>query len=527
MERERTHHGPLLLVVIDGFGLAPPGDGNAVTLARTPNWDRLTARWPSTALSACGLDVGLPDGIMGNSEVGHLNIGAGRVIPQDIVRIDEAVAGGALFDNKALLAAAQAAAGGATADGAGPRRLHLMGLYSDGCVHSSDFHVKALVDLAARRLPADRVFVHAFTDGRDTPPRSADGYVAELAAHCRGKATIATVTGRYFAMDRDKRWDRTALAYRAVVGGESELSADDAQQAVAQAYGRGEGDEFIRPTVLAAVRGRGPLIRPGDAVVFWNFRADRARQMCGALADPDFSGFDRGALFTPGVRLVSLTTYDEKQTWPAAFPPPTYLELLGDVWSKAGLEQLRIAETEKYAHVTYFFNGGREEILSGEERILVPSPKVATYDLKPEMSAPPMTERLLEELSRDRFDAVVLNFANPDMVGHTGVLPATVRAVEVVDECLGKLVDVVLGKGGVAAVTADHGNAEQMIDPVTGGAHTAHTTNPVPFLVCGGPSGASLSAGGRLADVAPTLLDVTARVRPKAMTGSSLLRRAS
>ncbi len=518
MERTLPKHGPLLLVVIDGFGLAPPGDGNAVALARTPNWDRLRARWPSTALSASGLDVGLPQGVMGNSEVGHLNIGAGRVIPQDIVRIDEAVSSGSLFDNPTLLAAVKSAAA------RGDARLHVMGLYSDGRVHSSDRHVKAIVDVAARHLASDRVFVHVFTDGRDTPPRSADRYVAELAAHCRGKATIATVSGRYFAMDRDKRWDRTRRAYRAVVGGASEIVAKDAVAAVAQAYARGEGDEFIQPTVLDAVGGKGPLVRDGDEVVFWNFRADRARQLCAALVDPTFAGFDRGPLFAKDVRLVSLTEYDEKQTWPSIFPPLTYLDLLGDVWSQAGLRQLRIAETEKYAHVTYFFNGGREEVLPGEERILVPSPKVATYDLAPEMSAPELTARLLAEVNADRFDAVVLNFANPDMVGHTGVVPATIRAVEVVDECLGRIFDAVLAKGGVAAVTADHGNAEQMIDPVTGKPHTAHTTNPVPFLVAGGRPGLALGAGGRLCDVAPTLLSITGRPRPAAMTGRDLVR---
>ncbi len=520
MERNSTRRGPLLLVVIDGFGLAPPGPGNAITLARTPNWNRLCARWPRTALSASGLDVGLPEGIMGNSEVGHLNIGAGRVIQQDIVRIDEAVSGGSLFDNATLLAAVRAVQDPAAASGGS--RLHLMGLCSDGSVHSSDVHARALVDLAARHLPADRVFVHVFTDGRDTPPRSADRFVREVMEHARGKATLATVTGRYFAMDRDKRWDRTEHAYRAIVEGRGEVTASDAAAAVAGGYARDESDEFIRPTVLDAVKDLAPLVRPGDSVVFWNFRADRARQLCAALVDPGFRGFDRGCAFAPGVRLVSMTEYSETQTWPCAFPPQSYVDLLADVWSREGLRQLRIAETEKYAHVTYFFNGGREEILPGEERILVPSPKVATYDLEPEMSAPELTERLLAELSADRFDAVVLNYANPDMVGHSGRIEATVRAVEVVDDCLGRVVDVVLAKGGVAAVTADHGNAEQMLDPVTGEPHTAHTTNPVPLLVCGGPARLALHPHGRLSDVAPTLLEVTGFPQPKAMSGHSL-----
>lgn len=522
MARSLTRRSPLLLVVIDGFGLAPAGDGNAITLARTPNWDRLRSQWPSTALSASGLDVGLPAGLMGNSEVGHLNLGAGRVIQQDIVRIDEAVSLGSFFDNPTLLAAVRAAAGGTRRPDA---RLHLMGLYSDGSVHSSDVHARALIDLAARHLPAERVLVHVFTDGRDTPPRSADRYVAQLAEHCRGRATIATVTGRYFAMDRDKRWERTERAWRAIVGGISDVTAPDAGAAVAQAYGRGEGDEFIQPTVMTAVQGSGPLIRPGDSVIFWNYRADRARQMCAALVDPGFTGFDRRGLFAPDLRLASMTEYDEKQTWPAAFPPQHYLDLLADVWSRSGLRQLRIAETEKYAHVTYFFNGGREEVLPGEERILVPSPKVATYDLKPEMSAPEVTERLAAEIAASRFDAIVLNLANPDMVGHTGDIPATVRSVEVVDACLGRLSEAILGKHGVLAVTADHGNAEQMRDPVTAQPHTAHTTNPVPLLVAGGPSELRLGTGGRLADVAPTLLEVTGFDQPQAMTGRSLVQR--
>lgn len=538
--------------MIDGFGIAPPSAANAITLARTPNWNRLMARWPSTELSAFGLDVGLPAGVMGNSEVGHLNIGAGRVIQQDIVRIDEAVSTGSIFDNATLLAAALAAArspGGPHAvnraiNGAG--RLHLMGLCSDGYVHASDVHVRALVDLAARHLPPDRILVHVFTDGRDTPPRSAERYVGELVDHCRGKATIATVSGRYFAMDRDKRWERTERVWRAVVCGDSEVTAPDAMSAVTRAYERGETDEFIQPTVIvggsvSSSRSGGsaaagettphrelarPLVRRGDAAIFWNFRADRARQLCSALVDPGFLGFPRQGHFVPELRLVSMTEYDEKQTWPAAFPPIAHRDLLADVWSRAGMRQLRIAETEKYAHVTYFFNGGREEPVLGEERILIASPKVATYDLQPEMSARELTERLLWEIRAAHFDAFVLNFANPDMLGHTGLVGATIRAVEVVDDCLGRLADEVVGRGGIVAVTADHGNAEQMIDPVTGQPHTAHTTNPVPFLVCGAPAGVALSPGGRLSDVAPTLLEITGLGRPPAMTGKSLVRSA-
>ena len=407
-----------------------------------------------------------------------------------------------------------------------------MGLLSDGNVHAAEGHVQALVDLAARELPPDRVLVHAFTDGRDTPPRSAETYVSRLVEHARGKATIASVSGRFYAMDRDKRWDRTERAYRAIVGGEGR-AAPDAVAAVLSAYERGQGDEFIEPTVIrthsrgeseAASGGTDqPLVRPGDAAIFWNFRADRARQLCRALTDPGFTGFDRRALWFPGLELASLTRYDATQTWAAAFPPITYTDLLGELWSAAGLRQLRIAETEKYAHVTYFFNGGKEKALPGEERILVPSPKVATYDLQPEMSAREVTDRLLAELRADRFDAVVLNYANPDMVGHTGVIPATILAVEVVDECLGRVAEAVLPRGGLLAVTADHGNAEQMVDPTTRQPHTAHTTNPVPLLVAGGAPGVRLASGGRLADVAPTLLALLGEAQPPAMTGRSLV----
>ena len=506
---------PLLLIVIDGFGLAPAGDGNAISLARTPVLDRLRAENPWTPVSASGLDVGLPAGIMGNSEVGHMNVGAGRVVPQDIVRIDETISSGALPDNETLrdaLAAAERRGG----------RLHLMGLYSPGNVHACDAHVRALIDLAASRLPPSRIVVHVFADGRDTPPRSAIGYLQGLSEHAAGKATIATVSGRYYAMDRDSRWERCERAYRAVVGGEG-ARAKDAVDAVRRGYERDESDEFLAPTVLDDARevlGDGPLVRDGDAAFFWNFRADRARQMCAALVDPGFDGFDRGPLRVTDLHLASMTVYDESQSWPAAFPPLTFDQLLGEVWAEQGLRQLRIAETEKYAHVTYFFNGGKEAVLDGEERILVPSPKVATYDLQPEMSAFGITDALLA--AHSGFDRIVMNFANPDMVGHTGDVAATVRAVEVVDACIGKLAEVLFARDGILAVTADHGNAEMMQDPTTGQAHTAHTTNPVPFLVCGAREGLTLREGGRLCDVAPTLLECTGLAQPDLMTGRSL-----
>ena len=522
---------PLLLIVIDGFGLAPAGESNAVTSARTPVFDRLYAECPWTAVSASGLDVGLPAGIMGNSEVGHTNIGAGRVVRQDIVRIDEAISSGAFSDNEVLgetLAAATAAAG----------RLHLVGLYSPGNVHACDAHVRALIDEASRLLPPERVFVHVFADGRDTPPRSADGYVAELAEFARGKATLATVSGRYFAMDRDNRWERTERAWDTVVRGRGRRAAD-AAAAIAEAYARGESDEFIEPTVLDAAHslaGGGPLVNDGDAVLFWNYRADRARQLCAALNSSDEAWaaaeaaggarFDRGGggggHRPRGLRMASMTVYDESQGWPALFPPVTVEHAMGDVWAAAGLRQLRIAETEKYAHVTYFFSGGREAVLAGEDRILVPSPKVATYDLKPEMSAPQMTDRLVGLVRDKTFDATVLNLANPDMVGHSGDVAATVRSVEVVDRCVGRLVDAMAARGGVVAITADHGNAEMMADPATGQAHTAHTVNPVPLLLVGAPERTALRPGGRLCDVAPTLLALTGLAAPVAMTGENL-----
>ncbi len=508
---------PFLLIVIDGFGLAPAGEGNAVSLARTPVLDRLHATCPWTSLSASGLDVGLPGGVMGNSEVGHLNIGAGRVVPQDIVRIDASIESGAFFDNSVLHEAVDTAR---QSDG----RLHLMGLYSPGNVHACDVHVRALIDLAARHLPPERVLLHLFTDGRDTPPRSADGYVAALLEDAAGKATFATLSGRYFAMDRDRRWDRTERAWRAVACGEG-LRASDALDAVRLAYGRGEGDEFVQPTVLEAAWGTGPLIRRGDAAVFWNYRADRARQMCAALVDPAFAEFARGSQGDVAPHLVSMTVYDERQTWSAVFPPVSFDGLLGEVWAGHGLRQLRIAETEKYAHVTYFLNGGKEAVLPGEERILVPSPHVATYDLQPAMSAPEVTERLLADLASEQRGGIVLNFANPDMVGHTGSVPATVRAIEVVDACIGRIAEAVAAAHGMLGITADHGNCEMMFDPATGQPHTAHTTNPVPFLVCGAAPGTRLGARGRLCDIAPTVLALQGLERPSQMTGHSLLER--
>ncbi len=524
---------PTLLIVLDGFGINPRRDHNAVALARTPFWDELLARYPHTRLEASGLAVGLPAGQMGNSEVGHTNLGAGRVVYQDIVRISRAIEDGTFFDNAVLVGAVEAARarGGA---------LHLLGLVSDGGVHSLQDHALALVELAARR-GLDRVFLHAFLDGRDTPPKSALGYLerVEAAIAERGwPARIATVSGRYYAMDRDRRWERTERAYRAIVEGEGPR-APTAVQAVATSYAQGLTDEFVVPTVIvpdgagaAATAGRaaGPVhVQDGDAVVFFNFRPDRARQLTRALVDPAFDGFARGR--PPALAaFVSMTRYDA--TFDAlgvrvAFPPLTIRDHLGELVSRMSRPQLRIAETEKYAHVTYFFSCGEEAPLPGEERCLVPSDRtVPTYDLKPEMSARGITDEAIARIARADYGLVVLNYANADMVGHTGNLEAAVAAIETIDRCLKRIVPAVLAKGGRAVITADHGNAEQMLDYETGQPHTAHTLNPVPLvLVDETRRGVRLAEGG-LADVAPTILELVGADRPAAMTGRSLLRQA-
>jgi 2,3-bisphosphoglycerate-independent phosphoglycerate mutase len=506
----RPVRGPVALLILDGWGYREEREGNAVALAETPNFDRLWRTRPHTLLAASGEDVGLPAGQMGNSEVGHLNLGAGRVVLQELPRIDRAIADGSFFANAVLCRTVDAAAG---------HRLHLLGLCSDGGVHSHLDHLVALLRLAHARGQRE-VVVHAITDGRDTPPDSAGRYLARLAAAVP-EVRVATVIGRYYAMDRDRRWERTAAAYRAVVAGEG-LRAPTAAAAVAAAYARGESDEFIRPTVV----GQPAPLADGDALIAFNFRADRMRQLTHALLDPDFAGFAR---VPPPPRLAafcSLTPYEEDFPQPAAFPRERIAHGLGEVVAAAGLRQLRIAETEKYAHVTYFFNGGEEAELPGEERILVPSPRVATYDLQPEMSAAAVAERAAAAIAAGGLDLVVLNFANPDMVGHTGSLPAAVAACAAVDACLGRVLDALRRAGGAALVVADHGNAEVMIDPVTGGPHTAHTTNPVPaILVADQLPAARLRDGGRLADVAPTLLELLGLPQPPEMDGRSLLRR--
>lgn len=506
------------LIVLDGWGHREEAACNAVRQARTPRLSELARTYPGTTLGAGGLAVGLPEGQMGNSEVGHLNLGAGRVVYQDYTRISLAVEDGSFFDNPVL----NRACGQVRQTGGA---LHLLGLVSDGGVHSHQRHLEALVELAARR-GVERLYVHAFLDGRDTPPQSGRGYLEALERVLarEGVGRIATVSGRYYAMDRDTRWDRVEKAFRALCRGEGRIAAS-ADEAVRSAYDEGQTDEFVVPRVVVDQAGRpvGP-VRDGDAVIFFNFRADRARELTRAFTQPGFDAFDvagRPALAC----FVTFTEYDETFGLPIAFAPERLTHLFGEVVSAAGLRQLRIAETEKYAHVTFFFNGGSEEPFPGEERVLIPSPRdVATYDQKPEMSAFGVRDRLVEEIRRGVHDLIVVNFANLDMVGHTGNLAATVRAVEAVDACVGDVVDALRAGGYACAVTADHGNAEQMWDPATSQVHTAHTTNPVPFLLVDETRrGARLRSGGILADVAPTLLHIMGLAQPREMTGRSLL----
>jgi 2,3-bisphosphoglycerate-independent phosphoglycerate mutase len=495
------------LVILDGWGLAAAGPGNAVSQAATPVFDRLWGDYSTTTLTACGRAVGLPDGQMGNSEVGHMNLGAGAIVKQDLARIDEAVAGGELFENPVLKAACAAAR-------RSPRgRLHLLGLVSDGGVHSGWEHIEACIELAAQEGVPDLV-VHAFTDGRDTLPTSAPTYITELERWLRHAGRVATVSGRYYSMDRDRRWERTKLAYDAIVHAEG-LRADSAAEAVAEAHGRGETDEFIRPTVVGGYDG----VAEGDVAIHLNFRPDRARQLVRALAEPGLEEFDRGS--APAIELTTLTSYREGWSYPVAFAPSEPETTLAAVLAAAGRRQLHVAETEKYAHVTYFFNGGREAEWEGEERCLVDSPRdVPTYDHKPEMSARAAASAFCEHWSSGGYGFGIINFANPDMVGHTGSIPAAVEAIEVVDSCLGEVVAAVHGSGGACMVTADHGNAEQMLEP-DGSPNTAHSLNPVPLVVT--VPGLELAPDGVLADVAPTALALLGVEQPAAMTAGSLL----
>jgi 2,3-bisphosphoglycerate-independent phosphoglycerate mutase len=507
---------PVVLCILDGWGERARGDDNAIAQAQTPSWHRLMARWPHAHLQASEQFVGLPHGQMGNSEVGHTNIGAGRVVYQDLPRIDAAVAEGKLGTMPALRDfVGKLKSSGGTA--------HVTGLISPGGVHSHQKQIAAFARILAENgVP---VAVHAFLDGRDTPPKSAVSYLKDFGEDVSGldNVRVATVCGRYYAMDRDKRWDRLEKAYHAIVQG-IVRNAENPTEAVEAAYARGETDEFVEPTAIAGYGG----MRDGDGLFIANFRADRVREIAAALLDPDFSGFSRPRriVFAAAQGLVEYSA-ELNRFLATLFPPEDLDDTFGEVVSGAGLTQLRIAETEKYAHVTFFFNGGRETVFPGEERILVPSPKVPTYDQQPEMSAPEVTDKVVEAIRSGRFDVIVLNYANTDMVGHTGSLGAAVKAVETVDTCLGRLSAAVEDAGGTLVITADHGNAEMMRDPETGEPHTAHTTNPVPFIVVNPPRAIRRLEEGRLSDVAPTLLDILGLPKPAAMTGRSLLTSAT
>ena len=506
---------PVALIILDGWGLRADCTANAVCQAHTPRLDALAAAYPATRLNASGLNVGLPEGQMGNSEVGHLNIGAGRVIYQDLTRISKSIVDGDFFTNPVLreAMARTRAAGG---------RLHLLGLLSDGGVHSHITHVYALVELA-RREGIGELFIHAFTDGRDTPPKSAGGYLAELEGELGrlGLGQVATVIGRYYAMDRDNRWERVEQAWRAMVLGEGQ-PADSGMAAIAAAYVAGETDEFIKPKVVQ--RNGAPVgpIGDNDGLIFFNFRADRARELTRTFTQPDFANFQRPQIPQLSA-FVCMSEYDETFALPVAFPTESYPDLLGTVVARAGLKQLRIAETEKYAHVTFFFNGGEETPAPGEDRVLIPSPQeVATYDQKPAMSALEVTDEAVRRIASGDYALIVLNFANPDMVGHTGILSAAIAAMETVDTCVGRVVDAVLAAGGIALLTADHGNCEQMSDG-SGSPHTAHTANLVPLILVDPERQNARLREGILADIAPTILELLELPQPAAMTGRSLL----
>lgn len=527
---DNTTPRPVMLTILDGWGLSDSTEHNAVAQARTPNFDRLM-RGPHTQLVAHGVDVGLPPGVMGNSEVGHLNIGAGRIVFQDSSLIDQSIRTSEFFENENLLAAIQRVKESNS-------RLHLLGLTSNGNVHASEGHYFALLEMAARHgLTGDRVVFHVFTDGRDTPPQSGLGYVSRLLEQMMktGSGCVGSVVGRYFAMDRDTRWPRVRQAYELLTQGRGHV-APDAISAIQSAYERGETDEFIGATLICDANGNPrPRIEDDDAVIFFNYRSDRGRELTDVFLDPNFDkdlpatppDAERAPFVRevrPAVTWTTMTRYSENQTAPYAFGPRPQRDGLGETVAKAGKKQLRIAETEKYPHVTFFFSGGLETPWNGEERSLVNSPDVATYDLQPEMSEPEVAARVKNAIESGELDLIILNFANPDMVGHTGILSAAVAAVEATDQGLGFVMDAIEKVGGALVVIADHGNCEVMVDPITGKPHTAHTTNLVPCALWGHfPDGAQLRSGGRLADVAPTLLDLMNIEKPAAMTGVSLL----
>ena len=504
-----------MLIILDGFGDNQNKDGNAIKLAKTPNIDKLMKKYPNTDIFTSGLAVGLPEGQMGNSEVGHTNIGAGRIVYQELTRITKSIEDGDFFSNPEFIAAIENCKKHNS-------KLHILGLVSDGGVHSHNRHLYGLLEMAKRRDFED-VYVHCFLDGRDTPPASAESYIVKLQEKMQEKeiGKIASICGRFYSMDRDKRWERVQKCYDALVKGEGK-KASSAVKAIEDSYQKEVFDEFVEPTVIC--NGEEPVatIEKNDSVIFFNFRPDRAREITRALVDPEFNDFETKKDLN--LYFVCFTNYDE--TMPnvhIAFQKETLHNTFGEYVSKLGYTQLRIAETEKYAHVTFFFNGGEEKLFKGEDRILVPSPKVETYDLKPEMSAYEVTDKVIEAIQKDYYDCIILNYANTDMVGHTGSLEAAIKAVEAMDECVGKVVKLVEEKEGNLLITADHGNAEQMIDYATGEPHTAHTTNPVPLILVTKNEKLKLKTGGKLADLAPTMLDLMNLEKPEEMTGESLL----
>ncbi len=504
----------LALIILDGWGYSEETSANAIYSASTPTWDRLWRDCPHTLISGSGLDVGLPDGQMGNSEVGHMTLGAGRVVYQNFTRINKAIADGSFFSNPAYVQAIDTAI-------ATDKAIHIFGLLSPGGVHSHELHIAAALKMASER-GARKLYVHAFLDGRDTPPRSADSSLANFMTTLvdSGVGRIASITGRYYAMDRDQRWERTRLTYAMLTEGSADYRYENPMEALQQAYQRGETDEFVKPTVVAGAGEQPALVADGDVVLFMNFRPDRARQLTQAFVESAFNGFKRRTVPRLG-QFVTTTEYEQSLDVVCAFPPTALTNSLGEYLSSLGKTQLRIAETEKYAHVTFFFNGGREDSFPGEDRILVPSPKVATYDLQPQMSAPEVTDKLVAAIQSRRYDLIVCNFANGDMVGHTGIFSAAVQAVETLDHCLARITDALAAVDGECLITADHGNVESMLDDTTGQVLTAHTLMPVP-LVYVGPRKVSMGSGGSLADVAPTLLYLSGTTQPAEMTGRSL-----
>ncbi len=504
---------PVMLMILDGFGINENTDGNAVKLAKTPNIDKLMKKYPTTQVYTSGLKVGLPEGQMGNSEVGHTNIGAGRIVYQELTKITKSIEDGDFFTIPEFTEAIENCKKYNS-------KLHILGLVSDGGVHSHIRHLYGLLEMAKRR-DFENVYVHCFLDGRDTPPASAEGYIMQLEEKMqeKGIGKIASISGRYYAMDRDKRWERTKKCYDALVNGEGN-KATSATIAIEDSYQKEVFDEFVEPTIICNSEGPIATIQEHDSVIFFNFRPDRARQITRTIVDKEFKEFETKKMDT---YFVCFTNYDE--TMPnvkIAFKKEQLKNTLGEVLSKKGLTQLRIAETEKYAHVTFFFNGGEEKQYPGEDRILVPSPKVATYDLQPEMSAPIVTEKVVEAINSNKYDVIILNYANPDMVGHTGSLPAAIKAVETIDECVEKVVSSILEHDGTLIITADHGNCEQMIDYTTGEPHTAHTTNPVPLILVSNNETLKVKSG-KLADLAPTILEILGIDKPEEMTGESIL----